>query len=328
MNQTPKISVIVAAYNAEKYVGRCLESLLGQPLTDIEVIVVDDGSTDDTGLILEEWAAKDNRLKVIHQPNQGVSIARSRGAEEAGGSYYWFVDSDDYLLPGALEEMCSLLNSYPQHDVFVAPVLIQDKDGKERIKPYAKFSGASLSGRDYMHLSPISVCPVQFVFRREIWQNKWVFFPAGLRHEDEYFCRTLQYFAPSLYLIHHPLYVYRQSDSSYMGKVTAAHAYDMVEIYKYLSTFIEKGVHQEDRKWLKRDSVSFLMSTHFWYKDLFGTSEFNQFRKDKLSFIRREFITNASLFSCKNRLIACLILSCPVLFAHVQSLFLRHKRDD
>jgi len=91
------ISIIVPAYNVAEYLPRCLDSILGQTYTNLEVILVDDGSTDDTPSICDEYAKKDNRIKVIHRTNGGLSAARNSGLNIATGDYIGFVDSDDYI---------------------------------------------------------------------------------------------------------------------------------------------------------------------------------------------------------------------------------------
>lgn len=105
MNQTPKISVIVAAYNAERYIGRCLDSILAQTMSDFEVIVVNDGSTDGTPAILDGYASKDPRVHVIHKENGGVASARQAGLDAAQGEYTIHADSDDWVEPEMLEEL-------------------------------------------------------------------------------------------------------------------------------------------------------------------------------------------------------------------------------
>ncbi len=93
----PKISVIISIYNAEKYIGECIESIISQKYRDFEVILVDDGSKDGSGIICDRYVAEDSRFKVIHQENRGISAARNAGLEKARGEYITFVDSDDCL---------------------------------------------------------------------------------------------------------------------------------------------------------------------------------------------------------------------------------------
>ena len=100
-----KISIVVPVYNVEKYLSKCLESLISQTLADIEIICINDGSTDKSLEILENYASKDNRVKIINQENQGVSTARNNGLACANGEYVTFVDSDDWLESNSCEEL-------------------------------------------------------------------------------------------------------------------------------------------------------------------------------------------------------------------------------
>lgn len=101
----PKISIIIPVYNVEKYLGKCLDSILAQTFTDFEVFLIDDGSTDNSGEICEEYAEKDNRLKVFHQKNQGVSITRQRALNMVTTEYVAFIDPDDYIEEDYLEKL-------------------------------------------------------------------------------------------------------------------------------------------------------------------------------------------------------------------------------
>jgi len=102
---SPKVSVIVPVYNVAEYLGQCLDTILLQTLQDIEVICVDDGSTDDSLNILNTYAMFDDRLKVIHQENAGAAAARNRGLKEAKGEFISVLDSDDFFRPEMLEKM-------------------------------------------------------------------------------------------------------------------------------------------------------------------------------------------------------------------------------
>ena len=100
-----KISVIIPVYNAEKTIRRCLESIMSSEYEEYEVIVVDDGSTDNSASILFEYANRDRRVKIINQPNSGPSIARNKGLELAEGEIIAFVDSDDYVRNDYLDQL-------------------------------------------------------------------------------------------------------------------------------------------------------------------------------------------------------------------------------
>lgn len=127
-----KISVIVPVYNAEKYIKRCLDSIIGQTYTNIEVIAVDDGSTDNSPAILSEYAKRDSRIMVFHQENLGVAEARNRGLIEATGDFVLFVDSDDYIMKNTCEVAIDAIKNY-QYDTVVFQYQIKYADGKSRI---------------------------------------------------------------------------------------------------------------------------------------------------------------------------------------------------
>ena len=112
-----KISVIVPVYNVEKYISKCLDSILAQTYADLEVICVNDGSTDNSGKILDEYAARDSRVKVFHKDNGGVSSARNLALENITGNYVGFVDSDDYIAP---DMYSSLLSALEEQDADIA----------------------------------------------------------------------------------------------------------------------------------------------------------------------------------------------------------------
>ena len=95
----PKVSIIIPVYNVESYIRTCIDSVLAQSLKDLEIICVDDGSTDSSPVILDNYASKDSRVKVVHKPNRGYGHSMNVGYEAATGEYIGIVESDDYILP-------------------------------------------------------------------------------------------------------------------------------------------------------------------------------------------------------------------------------------
>ena len=115
-----KVSVVVAAYNVERFLPKTIESILTQTYSDIEILLVDDGSTDQSGEICDSYARKDVRCKVIHQQNKGLSGARNTGKKHASGEYISFIDGDDILHPAFIGALVSLLEQEPTCDVAIA----------------------------------------------------------------------------------------------------------------------------------------------------------------------------------------------------------------
>ena len=121
-----KISIIVPVYNVEKYLPRCIDSILRQTYTNFECILIDDGSPDRCGRICDEYAERDKRIVVIHQKNKGVSAARNAGLDVAKGEYVGFVDSDDYIEPDLYDRlMCAIGNT----QVAICGVQVEDEEG-------------------------------------------------------------------------------------------------------------------------------------------------------------------------------------------------------
>lgn len=106
----PLISVIVPIYNVEKYLARCVDSIVNQTYKDFELILVDDGSPDNSGKICDEYAKKDSRIKVVHKKNGGLSDARNAGMAVATGEYISFIDSDDYVSDDFFECLLDVMN--------------------------------------------------------------------------------------------------------------------------------------------------------------------------------------------------------------------------
>lgn len=103
------VSIIVPVYNVEKYLDQCVNSLINQTYDKIEIILVDDGSKDNSGRLCDEWAKKSNKIKAVHKKNAGLGMARNTGLEHVTGNYVMFIDSDDYLAENVVEKLLEKL---------------------------------------------------------------------------------------------------------------------------------------------------------------------------------------------------------------------------
>ena len=117
----PELSIIMPVYKVEKYISRCLDSILKQTFREFELIIIDDGSPDQSGLIADHYAKLDERIRIIHQENKGVSEARNVGIKNARGTYIGFVDSDDYIEPDMYSIM---LQEMKLHKVIASKVMV------------------------------------------------------------------------------------------------------------------------------------------------------------------------------------------------------------
>ena len=141
-----KVSVLVAAFNAAPFLEKCLSSLVGQTHADLEILCVDDASTDDTPAVLDRWALRDTRIQVVHLPeNGGQAHARNVGLQRATGQFVCMVDSDDWLSPDALEKAVATFEKYPGTDCVLFQV-VEVTGANERRYPLPAFE--SMSGAD------------------------------------------------------------------------------------------------------------------------------------------------------------------------------------
>lgn len=178
-----RISVIVPVYNVADYLMQCAQSILEQDYKALEVLLIDDGSTDGSGILCDEIAAGDSRVKVIHQKNAGAAAAKNAGLRAATGDYLSFVDSDDYLEPGAYRYMVDTLHrtgadaaQFGFRSVYM--------DGAEEMLPRPEI----LDGITYLkRLLGDWTCPLLWnkLYRRELYDG--IFFEEGHKIDDEYF---------------------------------------------------------------------------------------------------------------------------------------------
>lgn len=182
-------SIVVPVYKVERYLDRCVESLIGQTYRDIEIILVDDGSPDGSGEICDKYAAIDSRVTVIHKENGGLSDARNFGIDAATGDYILFVDSDDYIDTDTCERMLPYVSRGCELIVGDARV---DRDGNAgRIDHAPSLGELTLDGREFLKRSlAVGKAPMAAVlnlYRREFLNDNGFRFKKGILHEDERF---------------------------------------------------------------------------------------------------------------------------------------------
>ena len=233
-------SVIIPVFNVEKYLQACLNSVLGQTYPDWEAICVNDGSTDGSLAILEENAAKEERIKIIDQPNAGTATARNTGIRSAQGDYIFFLDSDDWLEPDTLEILAGRLHGedilcfsgkryfestgeYHQADV------LSEKTYHARMQYYTE---NALVPRDFAF-----VCVVLRVYNREFLMRNSLFFDDDITYEDNLWVPITLYYAQSVTVIPNVLYIYRIREGSKMQEVSLKRKMDMLRVANRLAAF-------------------------------------------------------------------------------------------
>lgn len=192
---TPKISVIIPVYNVGPYLRECLDSVVNQTLRDIEIICVNDGSTDNSGAILVEYAARDERIIVITQKNRGLSAARNVGIDAAKGKYIYFIDSDDYIDLDALEVLYNRAEELKLDMLFFDFVYFYDGVEPEpwsfqREEYNGTYLGIELL-KKFRDEGTYWVTVWAYLIRREFLQNSGVRYVDGMLHEDMIFTPLL-----------------------------------------------------------------------------------------------------------------------------------------
>lgn len=211
MNQ-PLISVIVPIYNVEKYLNQCIDSIVNQTYRNQEIILVDDGSPDNCPQMCDDWAKKDNRIKVIHKSNGGLSDARNFGLENATGEYVTFVDSDDWLELDGIEKLVNPLKK-KDYDIVIGGFYYNSSNSET--SKYSKDNTEStvfktiermLSGTEINHSSSSKL------YRLKLFNN--IKYPLGKYYEDNLTIFKVVNNSNLIYLIDTPIYHYRKHSDS------------------------------------------------------------------------------------------------------------------
>ena len=180
----PKVSIIVPVYKVENYLPRCLDSILGQFFTDFELLLINDGSPDNSGKICDEYAVKDSRIRVFHQSNGGVSVARNTGLDNARGEWIAFVDSDDWVDAGWLDIFA--LETAPSIEHYDLMVYGRKKVGDSSVIYEYTPATANETPIDYMNSNEFYMVAVwSCFFRHTIIERFWIRFSPGLKYAED-----------------------------------------------------------------------------------------------------------------------------------------------
>ena len=253
------ISVIVPVYNVEPYLRKCLDSVIGQTYKDLEILVVDDGSTDQSGAVCDEYT-KDVRVKVFHTENRGLSCARNLGLDEAHGDWICFVDSDDWIEPGmfgALLEkaeesgadvaMCGYYREYPNQTITFSP--------EERLFERDEALGCLLRG-------VISVMVWNKIYRRTLFRD--VRFPDGRSFED--IATTHRVIKDSKVIrITEPYYHWAQRESGISQNHDIQNLIDYWTSYKQRYDELKEEADGESKAILLKGCASAIARVWMWY---------------------------------------------------------------
>ena len=278
MSDNPKISVLVAAYNIEKYISKCIESILAQTYENLEIIIIDDGSSDDTLKICEDFAKTAANIKVIHQQNQGLSAVRNNGLKAATGEMVTFIDGDDYIEKDYVEKLFKAMN-----DSDISVCGHKKVPGVEfEIPKNEMISGKAATVKLLTEQENYQIVSWGKLYRRELFDD--ILFPVGKKNEDSLTTYKVLAAAKKVSFIDKPLYYYVQRKDSIMGSgklkeqldnkmlaakeageyfkkdkelSEAAKIAELLAVYSYLDNIIAgrlKGNQKQYFDWLKENS--------------------------------------------------------------------------
>lgn len=283
----PKISIIVPVFNVQAYIHRCIDSILKQTFSDFELILVDDGSSDFSGMICDEYANNDSRICVIHKINGGLSDARNVGIDHARGQYLAFVDGDDYIADDMYE---ILINALERTNADLAICGIYDVYGEK--KPHEKPVIHKVLNREsatkfILEGNIISVHAVNKLYKRKIF-NK-LRYPVGKYHEDSYVILDILKQCQSVVVDSVQKYFYVHREGSINTETFSPKQFDFINAW----TLNEEKLINSSRQ-LRHAAHQRVCFAHFLVLDKMiqghATKQYEGQAKEIVSYLRKNFL--------------------------------------
>ena len=281
----PLISIIIPIYNVEHYLHRCVDSVIKQTYTNIEIILVDDGSPDNCPHICDEYASKDNRIIVIHKENGGLSDARNAGLESCTGEYVSFVDSDDWIHERYIEKLFQIIK---KNNADIAISRFLKTDGTKSI-PQTKEVFFTISPKEAIincttGSKPEFVISCSKLYKRNLFEG--VRFPPKKYHEDEFTTYILFYKAQRIAYTSQYLYYYFTRTNS----ITASqHPYDALEAFEQRYLFFK-----EKKETMLLPHLLPSLCWHYLYCSFIENQNGNKQKADKFFFALKKYLTEPS----------------------------------
>lgn len=214
------LSIIVPVYKVEKYLDRCVQSIVKQDLTECEIILVDDGSPDNCGKLCDEYAKCNRNIVSIHKKNGGLSDARNVGMDKSIGKYIWFIDSDDYIAEGSISEIISLLKKNPCDVLVCQSKTVDDnkivQDERRYTIPTGEYTSEAYMMALKKHPESALFCAQFHICNRNFIESNKFRFCENILHEDELWTPQLLLKARSIYYSNLNVYFHYMRDGSIM----------------------------------------------------------------------------------------------------------------
>lgn len=300
------ISIILPVYNCEKYIAQTLESLINQTYDNLEVICINDGSTDSSPDIIHEFSKRDARIKLFSQENKGPAASRNLGLEKSCGEYIMFCDSDDWYEINMCEKMHSTITRQNVNLVMCAATFHYEKNiyreyggnYEENIAPLGTFKASDIL------LKPSSALLWHKIFKKSIIDKYNIIFPNGLESDDTLFCYEYLCVCQTCCGIKDKLYNYRLRQNSIMDKYVKRQnievLYDRIRFFEYFNQFLK--INNLENKLKNCYNYFFAKQFLICYKTLEGDEE-----KEKLLELTKKYAKNAGFAPSKNNIISIVL---------------------
>lgn len=307
-----KISVIIPVYNVESYLEKCVDSVCNQSYKNLEIILVNDGSTDNSGILCEQFAKRDSRIKLIKQENGGISAARNVGIKQSSGNYLFFVDSDDFICDDLIEKLYLGLVDY---ECQIAIGKVVDCFGSIPKKSVSNRENYIASKVDAMRIvleaKEYSISPVAKLYKREIFDT--IEYPIGKTCEDAYLILHVLDKCKKVYFCKEQGYYYIHRTNS-ITTTTSSKMFDVIDAYEENYKFMKEkypellDVAMMRRCWARFNVLDKLL--------MVKTNQWENQKKEIILFLRenKQLILDNECFTNSRKIGMRVLLIHPVLY--------------
>lgn len=249
----PEISVIIPVYKTEQYLNECVDSVLNQTFQNFEIILVNDGSPDDSGLICDAYKQKDNRIKVFHKKNGGQSSARNLALSYVIGTYVFFLDSDDVLHPNAFKILLDKMDLYHVDIIAYSFDYIDEKSNPINCFIKSDYDHDVIhTGADFLNRFTIIGAMCMYFYRTDFLLKKQLKMLEGIYREDEDFVVRAISFCECIVSISDKIYKYRKNLNSTTNKKDLEHKLKLIEDTCHIAISLQKLMNQSDNILIRR----------------------------------------------------------------------------
>lgn len=318
------ISVIVPIYNVERYLNKCVDSIINQTYQNLEIILVDDGSPDNCPIICDEYAKKDKRIKVIHKENGGLSDARNVGINIAKGKYLSFIDSDDYIDSQMLEKLYNNLNETKSelsfcnfYRVFPDKKYLQLTGEQSRT-----FQEKEIYYTLVNQFAKVIMSACNKLYKREIFND--IKYPTGMIMEDSYIILDILLKTKKISYLNEPLYYYFQRDNSIMHNFNLKNL-DIMKVYERRMEFCLKNNDKDLLILVKKTYIYNLILKII--PGLISINNNDKLKKvvEKVKTLSKE-IRSSNLLTLKEKIKFYILSYCPITYVKIRKIVKGDKK--